>query len=135
MAQDYPWLARFHVAHADGVSRPPSYALLLQFALVAILILSASFEAVMQYIGLTLSFFTCLVVIGLLRLRMSEPELIRPFRCPGYPVTPILFLAANAWMLYFLASASPKTAFASLATIISGLAIYAVVPKANSGAH
>ncbi len=132
MAQDYPWLAQFHVAQVDGVSRPPGYALLLQFVLVAILILSASFEAVMQYIGLTLSFFTCLVVIGLMRLRISEPELLRPFRCPGYPVTPILFLAANAWMLYFLASASPKTALASAATIISGLVIYALVPKAKS---
>lgn len=134
MAQDYSWLDRFNVSRANGVSLPPTYALALQFALVAILILSASFEAVMQYIGLTLSFFSCLVVIGLMRLRITEPKLARPFRCPGYPVTPMLFLAVNTWMLYFLASAKPITAIASAATIASGLVIYALVPKAKSAA-
>lgn len=134
MAQDYAWLSWFNVGQANGRSLPPTYALALQFALVAILILSASFEAVMQYIGLTLSLFSCLVVLGLMRLRMTEPDLARPFRCPGYPITPILFLAVNAWMLYFLASAKPSTAIASAATIASGLVVYVLVPKAKSAA-
>jgi len=41
-----------------------------------------------------------IVAIGVIALRIREPERARPFRCPGYPVTPILsVLACLALML------------------------------------
>jgi basic amino acid/polyamine antiporter, APA family len=135
MAQDYSWLRALRPASNSAKELPtPARALLLQYALIAILILSASFEAVLQYIGMTLSVFTSLVVLGLFRLRLKEPALARPFRCPGYPITPGVFLAANAWMLFHLVQANPSAAWASVATVVSGLLLAALLPAPQAHA-
>lgn len=40
-----------------------------------------------------------MVAIGIIVLRRTHPELERPFRVPGYPVTPILTVAACVYIL------------------------------------
>jgi basic amino acid/polyamine antiporter, APA family len=49
----------------------------------------------------TLGAFT-VVAIGVIVLRRTHPELPRPFRVPGYPVTPILTVGVCAYILYGL---------------------------------
>ncbi len=44
------------------------------------------------------------VAIGVLVLRRSQPELERPFRVPGYPVTPVLTVVACIYVLSGLAA-------------------------------
>lgn len=44
------------------------------------------------------------VAIGVIVLRRRNPELERPFRVPGYPVTPILTVAACAWIMWGLSA-------------------------------
>jgi basic amino acid/polyamine antiporter, APA family len=39
------------------------------------------------------------VSVGVVALRRLEPERPRPFRCPGYPVTPVLSVVACAWLM------------------------------------
>ena len=46
----------------------------------------------------TLTAFT-VVSIGVMVLRVREPDLPRGFRVPGYPVTPLLSVAVCAWIL------------------------------------
>ncbi|MDY6809282.1 MAG: amino acid permease [Actinomycetota bacterium] len=43
------------------------------------------------------------VSIGVIILRRTMPDLPRPFRVPGYPVTPVLSVAACVWILSGLA--------------------------------
>lgn len=43
------------------------------------------------------------VSIGVIILRRTMPDLPRPFRVPGYPVTPVLSVAACLWILSGLA--------------------------------
>lgn len=47
----------------------------------------------------TLCAFT-VVAIGVLVLRRTQPDLHRPFRVPGYPVTPVLTVLACAYVAY-----------------------------------
>jgi APA family basic amino acid/polyamine antiporter len=42
------------------------------------------------------------VSVGVIVLRVREPDLARGFKVPGYPVTPILSVAACAYILYSL---------------------------------
>jgi len=44
------------------------------------------------------------VAIGVLVLRRTQPDLERPFKVPGYPVTPILTVAACVYVLSGLAA-------------------------------
>lgn len=46
----------------------------------------------------TLSAFT-IVAVGILVLRRREPDLHRPFRVPGYPVTPIITIVACVYLI------------------------------------
>jgi basic amino acid/polyamine antiporter, APA family len=44
------------------------------------------------------------VAIGIMVLRRRDPDLERPFRVPGYPVTPVLTVAACVWIMWGLAA-------------------------------
>ena len=80
----------------------PILALLLTGSSSILLILTGSFEQLMGigaflYVALPLSGLAALV-----NLCLTQPELQRPFRCCGYPVTPLL---VGAISLGFLAGA------------------------------
>ena len=53
-------------------------------------------------IGTLMAFST--VAIGVLVLRRTQPDLERPFKVPGYPVTPVLTVAACVYVLSGLAA-------------------------------
>jgi amino acid transporter len=44
------------------------------------------------------------VAIGIIVLRRTHPDLERPFKIPGYPVTPVLTVAACVYILWGLAA-------------------------------
>jgi amino acid transporter len=53
-------------------------------------------------IGTLIAFST--VAIGVMVLRRTQPDLERPFKVPGYPVTPVLTVAACVYVLSGLAA-------------------------------
>ena len=110
----------------------PVIAMLLQFALVAALLLTASFDQIINYVQFSLTLCSMLAVIGVIVLRVRRPDLPRPYRTWGYPVTPAVFLAISAWMLAFTWKQHPHESLAGLGTLLLGLAIYALSPKART---
>jgi APA family basic amino acid/polyamine antiporter len=84
--------------------RTPSGSLIFLGTVAALLALSGSYEQLYSLFVFALWIFFALTAIALMRLRVTEPELARPFRAWGYPVTPIVFLlaaialTANLWM-------------------------------------
>ena len=65
-----------------------------------------------------------LTVLGVLVLRWRRPTLPRPFRCFGYPLTPIVFLALNLFAMVYSALDRPEQALAGLATLLLGIGLY-----------
>jgi len=53
-----------------------------------------------EYTAPVFWFFFLFTGISLFVLRAREPEVFRPFRVPLYPLTPALFCAASAYLLY-----------------------------------
>lgn len=47
-------------------------------------------------------FWAFFILAGLaqFRLRATEPDTLRPFRTPGYPVTPLIFIGTSGYMLF-----------------------------------
>jgi basic amino acid/polyamine antiporter, APA family len=83
----------------------PANALLIQggFALVLLLlgvVTGGGFKTMVEYTAPVFWFFFLLVGVGLFVLRSKDPRTVRPFRVPLYPVLPLLFCAASAYMLY-----------------------------------
>lgn len=109
----------------------PVRAILAQFVIVNILLLSATFQSVVNYVQFSLTLCSALTVLGVFVLRRREPSRPRPYRTFGYPLTPILFLTICGWMIWHLL-AEPATRLPSLlglATALSGLFIYFASPK------
>jgi APA family basic amino acid/polyamine antiporter len=57
-------------------------------------------------------------------LRRSEPDAVRPFRVPGYPITPLLFVASAALLVGNTVVAQPERAAAGIAVMLVGTPAY-----------
>ena len=122
MGEDFPPLRCF--SHLSPRNQLPTNALLFQSLIASLLILTSSFETVLTYTGFSLASCSFLTVLGLIILRFQQPLLPRPYRTFAYPLTPLLFLAVNAWMLYHLASSKPLVSLYSVATMLAALLVY-----------
>ena len=63
-------------------------------------LLSNRFDQLINLVMVPLILFSTLTVGGVLVLRVRRPGAPRPFRVPGYPLVPALFIAVNAWVLW-----------------------------------
>ena len=77
-------------------SRAPAVATSLQVAWAVLLLWTGSFESIVIYAGVGLAMFSMLAVGSIYVLRRARPDLPRPFRTPGYPLVPAVFLAGTA---------------------------------------
>ncbi len=111
----------------------PLLACGLQWVLVMILILTATFEDVLIYTQFALVACGLLTVVGVVVLRVREPGLARPFRCWGYPVTPGLFAAIGVFSLAYTAVERPKQAAWGAGTLLAGMGAYFVGRRLGGG--
>jgi APA family basic amino acid/polyamine antiporter len=79
---------------------------------------------VLGYVQFSIQLCSFLTVYGLIRLRRTHPDLPRPIRCWGYPVTPLLFLGISTWMMGYQLKEHPSESFAGLFTILTGVLIW-----------
>ncbi|GAB3301206.1 APC family permease [Hymenobacter tenuis] len=123
MGEDLPALRPLAHRSSKGI---PVRATIFQTLLTLVFILTATFEQVLLYAGFVLSLFTFLTVLGLFVLRLRRPDLPRPYRAWGYPITPLLFLLLNGWTLRFIAQDKPLETLYGLGTLALGLVVYFV---------
>jgi len=121
MGEDVPMLRIFARTTKNGV---PAWAILFQLLMVNLMLLTRSFEAVLDFIQFSLTACSFLAVLGVIKLRLTHPELPRPYRAWAYPLTPVIFLAVTGFMLYYLVISRPVQSLAGFAMMLAGLAIY-----------
>jgi basic amino acid/polyamine antiporter, APA family len=126
MGEDIPMLRAFARRSTNGA---PAYAILFQLAVASLMLFSRSFEAVLDLIQFSLLFCSFFTVLGVIKLRITHPDLPRPYRAWGYPVTPVVFLLVTAFMMYYLLTERPVQSLLGILIMISGLLIYAVFRK------
>ena len=57
-------------------------------------------------------------------LRWRRPDLLRPFRTPGYPVTPAIYLFLTGLLTMATFLDRPKVSSYALASILAGIPFY-----------
>lgn len=124
MAEDIPPLRPLAERTATG---SPSRAVLLQGALALAFVLTDSFEGVLTYAGFTLTLFALLAVVGVIVLRVREPDLPRPWRTWGYPWTPLFFTAFSLWTVIVVIRDLPMQAVGGVVTLGIGALLTWVV--------
>ncbi|WP_291856322.1 amino acid permease [Bradyrhizobium sp.] len=130
MGEDIPVLRPFARRSAGGA---PVYAILFQLVAANLMLLTRSFEAVLDFIQFSLLFCSFFTVLGLIKLRITHPELPRPYRAWGYPLTPLVFLLVTGFMMYYLLTQRPLQSALGVLIMLSGLLIYAVFRKRSAG--
>ncbi|MBM4021800.1 MAG: amino acid permease [Planctomycetes bacterium] len=106
---------------ADGT---PVAATLLQAGWALVLLWTASFETILLYAGLGLAVFSMLSVAAVFVLRVRRPDLPRPFRTPGYPLVPTVYLLGMGILTAAVAWERPIVAAVSIATIAAGVPLW-----------
>lgn len=103
VGRDYPMFSL--LGRWKEGSNAPVNALLLQGVIALLLVLLSSttpdgFETMVAYTAPAFWLFFMLTGISLFILRRQQPAQPNPFRVPLYPVTPALFVAMCAFMLW-----------------------------------
>ncbi len=107
-------------------SGTPGAATAMQVAWALVLLWSGSFENIVIYAGVGLSLFTMLTVAAVYVLRWRQPDLARPFRTPGYPFTPAIFLIVTAALTYAAFKQRQEVSLLALGSILAGIPVYYV---------
>jgi basic amino acid/polyamine antiporter, APA family len=102
MSRDGLFFRRAAVLSGRGV---PAWGLLLQGIWAALL-------------------FYALTVAGLFVLRRRRPDLPRPYRVPGYPWLPALYVAASTAIMIDLLIVKPAYTWPGLVIVLTGIPVY-----------
>ncbi len=116
-------------------ARVPGVALALQGVWAALLVLPRVYDPVagrygnlysnlLDYVISAALLFYILTILGLFRLRRTQPEAERPYRAFGYPLVPALYILAAGAVLAVLFLYRPATTWPGLAIVLLGLPVY-----------
>jgi APA family basic amino acid/polyamine antiporter len=122
MAQDGLFFARLGSIHPRW--KTPAFAVVASCAWAAILALSGTFEQLLAYVVFTGWAFYALGAAAVFYYRRSAPDAPRPFRVPGYPWTPLVFICVAAAIVLNTLFAHPGQAVVGIGMILLGVPVY-----------
>lgn len=103
----------------------PYVSLILQSAWsIGLLFLWSRFEAISDNVIFCYWFFYALGALAVIVLRVKRPTLDRPYRCPGFPVIPILFIVAAVCLIANTLIENPWNSLSGLGLMVSGAVLY-----------
>jgi amino acid transporter len=105
----------------------PHVAIALSAALGVFFVLTRTFEQLADTFVLTIWPFYGLAIAGLYRLRRKRPDLPRPYKVPGYPVVPAVFVAAVIYLVGNALIADPLWTGVTFAIVLAGVPVYLVM--------
>lgn len=102
----------------------PAFAIVAGSLWAALLAVSGTFEQLLTYVVFSGWIFYGLGALSIFVFRRREPDAPRPFRVPGYPVTPVLFVAAASAIVINTLLTQPGRALVGIATVLTGVPAY-----------
>lgn len=120
------------LAEVSPRTNAPWKSLTLQGVVITIIILSGTVDQILQYAGFTLTLFASIAVSCVIALRIKQPELPRPFKVWGYPVTPILFIVVSLWTMVWSFQGRPVESSLGLVTAAIGGILFWSIQRVRS---
>ena len=104
----------------------PAFAVVATSAWAALLAASGTFEQLLTYVIFVGWMFYALSAASIFVYRRRNPHAERPYKVPGYPVTPAIFVIAAAILVVNTIATQPVRAALGLAIVLTGLPAYAI---------
>ena len=92
----------------------------------AVLALSGRYSDLLTYVTFASLSFNALTVAALFVLRKKRPDLPRPYRTWGYPVTPALYLGGALFFIVYIFAGARVPSLIGIGIVILGLPAYAL---------
>jgi basic amino acid/polyamine antiporter, APA family len=123
LSYDGLFFRRGATLNAAGV---PAAALVFQAAWAALLVASGTYGDLLKYVVSVEFVILILLVVAVPVLRRKRPEVPRPYRAWGYPLTSALFVALASALTALLSIANPRTTWPGYLLVLLGIPVYAV---------
>jgi APA family basic amino acid/polyamine antiporter len=122
---------------SQGIVHPryatPAVALLTQGVIASTLTAFGSYDQLFTYVVFAQFVFYALSAGAVIRLRRTAPQVARPYRTWGYPVTPIVFIAFAIWLVFNTIVETPRDSAIGAGLILIGLPGYYYWRRAGAG--
>jgi APA family basic amino acid/polyamine antiporter len=102
----------------------PANALIFQAIWISVLCLSGSYGQLVDYVTAASLLFALLIPIALFALRRRRPAEIRSAPVPGYPLVPLFYTLASAWVLVAMVWQRPSYTWPGLVFVALGIPVY-----------
>lgn len=102
----------------------PAAALLFNSAGAVLLVWIGTFDQIVTYSTVVISIFFALAAMAVFILRIREPEVPRPVRVWGYPVTPVLFVLGIGLFIADVTWMEPREALFGFGLLALGIPFY-----------
>jgi len=122
MARDRLFIAKLAEVHPRFGT--PAAAIVATAIWSTVLVLSGSFEQLLAYVVFMSWLWFALAALAIFAYRKREPDAPRPFRTPGYPLTPTLFILAALVIVVNTVIAQPVQSLVGLGLAVLGVPAY-----------
>ena len=102
----------------------PAWAIVVTALWSSVLVLSGTFETLLTYVVFMSWVWFALAALSIFWYRRRQPDMPRPFRTPGYPITPILFVLSALAIVVNTVIAQPRQSLIGLGFTALGLPAY-----------
>ena len=102
----------------------PAIAIVTSSVWAMLLAATGTFQQLLTYVVFVGWIFYALGALAIFVYRRREPNLPRPFRTPGYPLTPILFVLSAAAIVINTIATQPQNVIFALALMLLGVPAY-----------
>ncbi|HEV2879522.1 MAG TPA: amino acid permease, partial [Candidatus Eremiobacteraceae bacterium] len=107
----------------------PATAVIVGAGIAGVLVLLGSFDTLSDFQVFSVWVFYGLTGVSAFVLRRKEPDTPRPYRIFGYPIVPVIFVAATVWLLFEAVVGAPARSLIGLGIIALALPAYALLKK------
>jgi APA family basic amino acid/polyamine antiporter len=87
-------------------------------------ILTNTWGTLFTYVSVVITLFSAFTIGSVIVLRLTRPELKRPYRVWGYPIVPLLFVLIHLWIVWGSVTEKPKESLIGLFIVCLGIPAY-----------
>ena len=121
-----PFSKVFSKLNKNGV---PVNATWLVVGLAVLYSLTGQFNLLSDLAMFTIWIFYTMLFIGVIKLRKTKPNMVRPYKVPLYPIIPMVATLGGVFIVISTLISQPKNAMLGIVITLIGLPVYSIMNK------
>ena len=102
----------------------PYWAAFIQILMACAMIFVGSFDLLTDMLVFVMWFFSLLIFAAVFILRAKQPNLLRPYKVPLYPIVPLIAMLGGGFILVMTTLTQPLLVIAGIGLTLLGIPVY-----------